>query len=322
MNDITVVVVTYNSEDVIEDCLTSCAGLNVVVVDNGSADGTLARIAKHPGVRLIANHVNRGFGGAVNQAVMTIESDYILLLNPDVRLRDSPAGLARVLDHDARTGIAAGMLTDSDGAPQKGFTIRRFPTAAALIFEVLGINRLLPANPVNRHYRYLDRNFTSATEVDQPAGAFLVLRRELWRALEGFDERFFPVWFEDVDFCRRAVSAGWRILFVPAVRAYHAGGHSVKQLTSECRELFWYGSLLKYAARHFPPWKARVISTAVVLGSVLRAVAGAAVSRSLKPLAIHLKVVRVAVASIISGGSRSGTVSEWRMQTDVARKQE
>jgi len=317
MNNIAVVVVTHNSAGVIDDCLASCTGLDVLVVDNSSRDSTVAHVEKHLNVRLIANRQNRGFAGAVNQAAMTIESPYILLLNPDVRLRDSPAPLASLLDNNPQCGIAAGLLANRDGSPQKGFTARRFPSATALIFEVLGINRVAPWNPVNRHYRYLDRNFTAPAEVDQPAGALLLFRKELWRAMGGFDERFYPVWFEDVDFCRRAVTAGWRIMLAPSVRAFHAGGHSVNQLTPECRELFWYGSLLSYAARHFPAWKFRAISTAVVLGSVLRAIAGAAVSRSLRPLAIYSKVVRLAAGCMLSGNGCSDSAGRWRMQTEV-----
>ncbi|HZU28535.1 MAG TPA: glycosyltransferase family 2 protein [Bryobacteraceae bacterium] len=303
MSSTTVIVVTHDSGEVIDACLQSCRGLEVLVIDNASGDDTAARVRRHDGVRLIENSVNRGFAGAVNQAVKAASGDYLLLLNPDTRLLDAPAPLGSVLDKDASCAIAAGLLVDKSGETQKGFTVRRFPTAAALAFETLGINRLAPWNPVNRAYRYLDlgRNLAAPIEVDQPAGAFLLFRRQAWSALNGFDERFHPVWFEDVDFCRRAKMAGFRILLVPTVRAWHEGGHSVMRLSRECRERYWYASLLKYAAKHFTGGPRRIVGAAVILGSVLRAVAGAAASRSLKPFRVYSAVIRAAAACMASG---------------------
>jgi len=301
MSGLTVIIVTHNSAEVVDDCLQSCRGLDVLVIDNASTDDTVARVKCHPGVRVIAKTNNLGFAGGVNAGVRASSSDYLLLLNPDVQLLDSPAPLTAAMDTEITCGIAAGVLLGSDGEPQRGFTVRRFPTPAALAFEALGINRLMPWNAVNRRYRYVDRNLGAAGEVDQPAGAFLLFRRQVWSALGGFDERFHPVWFEDVDFCRRAKTAGFRILLIPAVRALHAGGHSVMRLSEACRTGYWYGSLLKYAAKHFPGGQRQAVGAAVLLGSVLRAIAGAAALRSLKPFSVYSKVIRAAGACMVSG---------------------
>jgi GT2 family glycosyltransferase len=275
----------------------------VLVIDNASIDDTVSRVRRHDGVGLIANSVNRGFAGAVNQGVHAASGDYLLLLNPDARLLDSPAALSTALAGDPTCGIAAGVLIGKNGEPQKGFSVRRFPTATALVFETLGINRLAPWNPVNRAYRYLDlnRNLGAPIEVDQPAGAFLLFRRQLWNLLQGFDERFYPVWFEDVDFCHRAKAAGFRILLIPTVRAWHAGGHSVMRLSRECRERYWYASLLKYAAKHFTGGSRRAVGSAVVMGSVLRAIGLAAASRSLEPFRVYSMVIRAAADCVASG---------------------
>ncbi len=191
-----------------------------IVVDNASRDRTVERAQAHPGVRVIANRENRGFAAAVNQGIRAVESEYILLLNPDAQLLTSVDALVSA---SAQYGLAAGRLVDSNGRAQAGFTLRRFPTPAALIFELFGINRLWPSNPVNRHYRYLDRDLAQPGSVEQPAGAFLMTRRDVWERLGGFDEGFHPIWFEDVDYCRRAVDAGYRIEYVPAVTARHHG---------------------------------------------------------------------------------------------------
>ncbi len=135
------------------------------------------------------------------------------------------------------TGLAAGQLADEYGHPQAGFTLRRFPKAPTLVFEVLGINRLFLVNPLNRSYRCLDMDLTRPAEAEQPPGAFLMFRREVWQRLGGFDTQFYPLWFEDVDFCKRARDLGLKIQYVPQVTAFHQGGHSIAGLDWECREV-------------------------------------------------------------------------------------
>jgi N-acetylglucosaminyl-diphospho-decaprenol L-rhamnosyltransferase len=193
---------------------------------------------------------------------------------------------------------------DAQGRAQAGFTIRRFPTAPSLIFELFGINRLWPSNPVNRRYRYLDRNPDEGGPVEQPAGAFLMARRDVWERLGGMDEAFHPIWFEDVDFCRRAVDAGYGIQYVPAVTANHAGGHSINQLEAGCRALCWCVSLLRYARKHFRPVGYRAVCLAVVLSSVPRMAAGMILERSFTLVTVYSKIARIAGRYLVCSRSR------------------
>jgi GT2 family glycosyltransferase len=193
------------------------------------------------------------------------------------------------------------MLVDSLGKIQTGFVVRRFPTPATLGFEVLGLNRALPWNAVNRRYRCLDLDLTKAAEVDQPAGAFLMFRREVWQRLGGFDTQFHPLWFEDVDFLKRIRALGLKIQYLPDVRARHQGGHSIAGMDWGCREVCWYVSLLKYASKHFRPYTYRGVSAAVVLGSMLRAVIGVIQRRSFKPVRVYAKIAKIAGSGVISG---------------------
>jgi len=300
MNRTGVVVVTYNSGDVIERCLDSCAHLDAVVVDNGSRDNTVELVRRRSSVKLIANGTNRGFAGAANQGVAALNAELILLLNPDVELKTSVDALAAACGREP-VGLATGQLLDSGGKVQAGFTVRRFPTPLVLGFEVLGINRLFPWNPANRRYRYLDLDLSKPAEVDQPAGAFLMFRREVWQQLGGFDTQFHPVWFEDVDFVKRAHLLGLKIQYVPEVTARHQGGHSIAGMEWGCREVCWYVSLLKYASKHFRPYAYRGVSAAVVLGSMFRAIIGMIRRRSLRPIQIYAKIARIAWHSLISG---------------------
>jgi len=269
MNPISALIVTYNSAEHIAACVQAamkyCA--EVLVVDNASTDATLTAVPR--GARVIANKQNLGFAGGVNLGMRAAAHDLVLLLNPDAILLDDPAPLVAEMA-TAETAVVAGLLVDDTGQPQTGFTVRRFPTPAALAFEALGFNRLWPGNPVNRRFRGLDLDLSRAQDVEQPAGAFLLIRRDAWRAVGGFDERFHPVWFEDVDFLKRLHLAGQRIRFSPAVRARHAGGHSVNRLATSLRNEYWYGSLFKYAGKHFSPAGRRAVALAVGLGAAVR----------------------------------------------------
>lgn len=286
-----IVVVTYNSEHQIGNCLDSLPpALEIVVVDNASHDGTLDEARKRPRVRLIANPWNRGFAAAANQGIGALDCECVLLLNPDTRLLGGAGALAAAC-REPNTAAAGGKLLDAALEPQKGFMIRRFPTGAALAFEVLGLNRLWPGNPVNRRYRCLDLDPDRPADVDQPAGAFLMIRREAWSALGGFDESFRPVWFEDVDFLKRAADAGYRIRYVPSASAQHQGAHSVAGIPFATRELCWYGNLLRYGAKHLPHRTRVAVCVAVMLGSFSRAVWWVLRTRSLKPVSVYAKVV-------------------------------
>ncbi len=314
---IAVVIVTHNSAAEIGACLEALAGsgAEVIVVDNASADGTAELVRQRAGVRLFENFANRGFAAAVNQGMASTEAPLVLLLNPDAVL---VSGLEALAAECAKEGVAAagGKLVDGGGQPQVGFMVRRFPTPASLGLEALGVNRLWPGNPVNRRYRCLEMAVEEAGEAEQPAGAFLMVRREVWQELGGFDERFRPLWFEDVDFLRRAGMAGYGVRYQPAAVAVHEGGHSLRRLGWERKQVYWYGNLLKYAARHFRRRGLTAVCLAVVLGSILRMVWAMLRARSLGPVVVYGRVVRAA-ARYLRGSAREGGI--FRMPSQFSR---
>ena len=121
-----------------------------------------------------------------------------------------------------------------------------------------------------------------------------MVRRAIWHELGGFDEGFFPLWFEDVDFCRRLLDRGYRLCYTPIAVAKHTGGHSISKMAVEKRRVYWYGSLLRYSARHLGPIAFRTVCLAVVAGSIPRMIFESAAGGSLKPMATYGKVVRLA----------------------------
>ena len=168
-------------------------------------------------------------------------------------------------------------------------------------FELLGWNRIWPSNPVNRRYRYLDRDLEISGPVEQPAGAFLMFRRDVWERLGGFDERFHPIWFEDVDFCLRAAQSGYQPWYEPKVAAEHQGAHSISRIGVVPRERYWCASLLRYAAKHFPSSAYRGICAAVLLSSLPRAVVGMIRERSFSPILSCIHVVALSGRRLLSG---------------------
>ena len=297
-----VLIVSHQSAACLRPCIDACLRLaqpaaGLLVVDNASTDGSAAVAASVPGVTVLHNPANLGFAAAVNQGFRVLESaDFVLLLNPDAVLQTDLGPLVRCLD-DPLTAIAAGALCQPDGVPQKGFTLRRFPTPAALAFENMGFNRIWPRNPINRRWRCLDVDLTKACDAEQPAGAFLLIRRQAWARLGGFDEGFRPVWFEDVDFCVRIRKTGYRIRYEPLALAVHIGGHSICSMDWSRRRLYWYGNLLRFASLHFRPPGLLLVALTVGIGVAARGLLEALRRGSPDPLRTAGAVLRLAAAA-------------------------
>ena len=272
------IIVTYNSGDSIWACLEALVNQDceIVIVDNASRDETVPRVeefvAWHP-VRLVANPENLGFAAAVNQGARESAGDVLLVLNPDAIAE--PGAVKALLQCLETTGAVAvgGALLENDGQPARGFAFRRLPTLISLLYEAMLVNRLWPGNPANRRYRCLDADYSQQQEVEQPAGACLAITRAAWESAGGFDEQFFPVWFEDVDLCQRLLEHGGKIVYCPAARFRHSGGHSVGQLPFRDQQLFWYGNMLRYARKHFSGAQVATLRAGIVAGMLLRSLA-------------------------------------------------
>jgi GT2 family glycosyltransferase len=270
-----VIIVTYNSEEHIASCLKALAGetqWQIILIDNASIDSTMQR-ARETGVdvRILLNRANVGFAAALNQGAKMATGEVLLVLNPDVIITaGSLSKLAETL-WQGGVGAATGMLVATDGCPAVGFNVRRFPTLGRMLAEVLLINRLWKRNPLNREYRCLDFDHSALQEIEQPAGACLAVKREIWESVGGFDEAFYPVWFEDVDFCRRLHLCGWKIVYCPQAVLIHSGGHSVNQLSFYDRQAFWYRNMLHYFAKHHSHRETTILRFGVIIGVMLRA---------------------------------------------------
>ncbi len=268
------VVVSWNSAGLVGRAVASVPPpARVVVVDNASADGSAAE-AERAGAVVLRQAENAGFGPACNRGAGPLEglpdADALLFLNPDAALVDGPAALAALLaelDADPRVAAVAPAL---EGDGQGPFQLRRLPTLGSLAREAFLLNRLVPRNRGFLRERYLDRDRTAPFDVEQPAAAALLVRREAFEKTGGFDPAFAPAWFEDVDLCAKLLESGYRIRFVPAARASHVGGTTMRALPYDDYLPLYTRNLLLYLRRHAGP-ATRALARAVLgAGALLR----------------------------------------------------
>jgi N-acetylglucosaminyl-diphospho-decaprenol L-rhamnosyltransferase len=275
---ISIVIVNWNSGRHLGNCLASLAAhapdAETVVVDNASADGSLdAALPRAPSAVAVRNSQNRGFAAACNQGWATSAGDPVLFLNPDAESTSgSVQRLACTLEEDAAAWAAGGRLTDCSGSTQIGFNVRRFPTPSQVAAEAFLLHRLWPRNPWTRRYRLLDWPHDARSTVDQPAGACLMVRRSALKQIGGFDESFYPAWFEDVDLCRRIYDLGGTVVFEPRACFIHYGGASLERLEPAEFLYAFHRNQARYFRKHHGVDAARRVETLAVAGIRLRAV--------------------------------------------------
>jgi N-acetylglucosaminyl-diphospho-decaprenol L-rhamnosyltransferase len=220
--DVSVVVVTYNALPWLEQCLDSVLGRDVVVVDNGSTDESVA-FARGRGVRVIEQE-NKGMGGGNNAGMRATDGRYYFLLNSDAWVKaDGLDRLVEFADAHPEAAVVGPKLLNPEGTLQR--SARGEPTLWRLATEYLFIRKLAPhsrrLNPLYRGDFAHDRT----EEVDWLYGPALLVRREAADAVGLFDEDFF-MFSEEVDWMTRFRRAGWSIVFFPGAEVVHVGGAS------------------------------------------------------------------------------------------------
>jgi len=262
------VIVNWNSGDWVRRCLASLAAHGgeavdrVVVVDNGSSDGSLAGEAPGPSVEIIRTGANLGFARACNIGAADARAPYLLFLNPDAQLHAGT--LAIVLEfmespQAGRIGICGIRLTDESGAAQPHCA--RFPTWRTFVGAATGLSALFPRRM--QPSLMVEFDHLESRPVDHVIGAFYVIRRALFDQLGGFDERFF-VYLEDLDLSRRASQAGWATHYLAAATAFHQGGGTSEQVKAD-RLYYSLSSRLLYGFKHFPAGGAWAAAAATLL---------------------------------------------------------
>lgn len=237
--DLSVVVVSYNTRDLLRACLTSVistmsstANYEVFVVDNASLDGSAAMVKDtFPRVRLMANRENRGFAAANNQAIRESTGQYVILLNPDTLVRDGALErMAKFMEGHPNVGVVGPRLVFPDGSFQH--SAFAFPTLPMIFFDFFPLNHRLINSRLNGRYPRALYDAGDPFPIDHPLGAGLMVMRRTIEEVGSLDERFF-MYCEEIDWCMRIKEAGWQILCFPRAQIIHYVGQSTKQFRAD-----------------------------------------------------------------------------------------
>lgn len=264
-----VVVPTYNARDMLLDCLDQLEDRSIarrIVVDDGSDDGTVpAVIDRFPDVDVVGLAQHRGLSYALNMGAKRGTASFVLFLNNDVLAEPgSVDDLVTALAAAPNAVSAGGRLVNADGRKQDSYGPRELPDLTALVVRVIGIERIWPRNPwTGGHLRHpMSEHATRQTE-RQLAGACLLVRRDAFEAIGGWDERYW-FWYEDVDLAQRLLARG-ASLYVPAAVFRHVGRGSTRGWTKPEQHRRLYHGTLRYGQSYLGPGASRVLAAVITL---------------------------------------------------------
>ena len=227
--DLSIVIVSYNTKELLLDCLLSInvpakLKVEVFVVDNHSKDSTPSMVRKKfPDFQLITNSQNLGFSKANNQALVKARGKYILILNPDTKVMlDTLGKMIDFMDQNEKVAIATCRVELANGRLDPDCH-RLFPTPWRAFCHFLGLSRIFKGSKLFDQYRmgFLDPDQQS--QIDACMGAFMMIRPKVLKDIGLFDEDFF-FYGEDLDFCYRAKEKGYQIVYTPITRIIHLRG--------------------------------------------------------------------------------------------------
>lgn len=249
---LSIIIVNWNSGHYVAQCVDSIRSCfigrapEIIVVDNASSDNSMALIENRGDVKFIGMGENSGFARACNAGAKEASGDCLLFLNPDaVVFQETISAVLTFMQasKNSNVGICGVQLIDENG--QVARSCARFPRTKNFILSILGLDKLIPSLGLSM----IEWDHATTRQVDQVIGAFFVVRRKVFDAVGGFDERFF-VYFEEVDFSYRARQFGWSSTYLSTAKAFHAGGGTSRQVKAK-RLFYFLRSRLLYSFKHF-----------------------------------------------------------------------
>lgn len=273
--DVSIAIVHYQTPDILRQCLLALAAardadrFEVFLVDNASENFRPDDFRSlFPGVRILRNESNLGFAKASNQALRRAEGRYLLLLNPDAFVEhDTIAAMRDYLDAKPAVGCATCRVELEDG--RLDLACRRlFPTPERALYRMTLLSRAFPRSRRFGQYNltYLDED--QETEIDQPCGAFMMVRRTVATEVGLLDEGYF-MYGEDTDWAYRIKRAGWKIMYVPHVKVRHMKRASSRQYRQQTIRYF-YDAMRRFYRTHYRSVYPRWVTALVLAGIAVR----------------------------------------------------
>jgi GT2 family glycosyltransferase len=253
MCSVTSAVVSFNTKACLRDCLTTLLANDgpgtVVVVDNGSTDGSIEMVQREfPDAQLIINRSNAGYGAALNRALAVCSSKYLIALNSDTLLPpDMVQKLSEYLDEHTEAAIVAPRLRNADGSLQR--SCKRFPATLSWLFDNRLIARVFRSVPLLRDQFLNTWAHDGTRSVPYIVGAAFALRVDAAKQVAGFDESFF-MYYEETDLCYRLEAAGWQVHFAPVTDVIHLGGESTKKVRDAMTEEYLVSNV-RFYRKHY-----------------------------------------------------------------------
>ena len=268
MIDLSIIVVSWNVADLLAACLDSILRaqgqlqVEIIVIDSGSSDHSVSMLRqRYPHVILIENVENIGFVRGNNIGFRQAQGRHLLLLNPDTEIvGDALAQMVTYLDQHPAVGIVGPHTLNTDGTTQS--TRRRFPTMITGIFESTWLQPYAPKGLLD-HYYMTDQPDTATLNVDWVQGSALMARHEVYTQIGGLDEAF-VMYSEEMDWCKRAKNAGWRVVYLGTAQIVHHGGKSSEQVVAR-RQIHFQESKLHYFRKHHGWLAAHFLRTVLLL---------------------------------------------------------
>lgn len=297
MIDISIIIPSYNTYQLLKDCLTSIyqntkVPFEIIIVDNGSTDGSVAMVKENfPNTRLIENKINLGFAQAVNQGLEKAQGRYLLILNSDTLVLDGAVDKEiSFLEKHEEVGVVGCQLKNSDGTiqPSGGY----LPNLVRVFLWMSFLDDLPILKNILRPYHVEDKEFyTHQRYLDWVTGAFFLTRREVFEKVGFFDPEMF-MYVEEIDWCIRVKKAGYKVVFNPSACIVHYRGASTKRRKAGILEE--YQGLKYFFSKYKAGWQFPLLRLFLKFGAWARLFLFGIMLKDLESKRIYAKLSRLA----------------------------